>query len=581
MKSLKFFRFFFVLNFFWSPLTLSDSFEFNSYNNHGIIGLINTPSARLYNEGTFGVTVYDGTPDQKITITAAPYDWLEASFFYSNIQGKPYPGYEYQDYKDKGFNFKIRIKEEGNLPAIAIGVNDIAGSGFFSSEYLVASYGIENLDFHLGLGWGTLNSSDKSFKNPLNFIHESFSNRPSYIEQEGGQFQLSRYFSGEVSPFYGISYAINENFIFKLEQDTTKTDGIIEYDSPSKRQSLGLEYKINRNFTIGLSRERNNFYSIKFTYQKNANTPSNRYKYESAPENKSLNKYGKLINNLNKNGIGVNKIYETAESIGLELTQFSHPNLDLIEEILYIAKADSGITKDLKKQYMIADLEAYSEIDNEYIKNSKLIYERERQQNFITNTKLNIRPFLAAREGFLKASVLVENNSEYIIKDNFFFASNIKYSIKDNFNDLFLPPIDTFPAQVRSDIKDYLRRLENRFVIGRAQFDYHLSPKKDHHVMLTAGILEEMFNGYGFEYLYFNSKKSYAYGFELFDVKKRDYDLRFGTLDYRTTTGHINFYYRNYNIIPFDAKISYGKYLAGDIGSTFELSRTFWRRQFW
>ena len=39
--------------------------------------------------------------------------------------------------------------------------------------------------------------------------------------------------------------------------------------------------------------------------------------------------------------------------------------------------------------------------------------------------------------------------------------------------------------------------------------------------------------------------------------------------------GSINFYYRNYNTIPFDAKISYGEYLAGDIGTTFELSRRF------
>ena len=93
--------------------------------------------------------------------------------------------------------------------------------------------------------------------------------------------------------------------------------------------------------------------------------------------------------------------------------------------------------------------------------------------------------------------------------------------------------------------------------------------------MFTAGILEEMFNGYGFEYLYFMPRKNYAYGFELFNVQKRDYELRFGTLDYKQTTGHLNLYYRNYGRIPFDAKISYGEYLAGDEGVTFEFSRSF------
>ena len=93
--------------------------------------------------------------------------------------------------------------------------------------------------------------------------------------------------------------------------------------------------------------------------------------------------------------------------------------------------------------------------------------------------------------------------------------------------------------------------------------------------MLTAGVLEEMFSGYGLEFLHFDSKKNYAYGFEIFDAYKRDYKLNFDLLDYKVTTGHLNFYYRNYDYIPFDAKVSYGKYLAGDIGGTLEFSRTF------
>ena len=90
--------------------------------------------------------------------------------------------------------------------------------------------------------------------------------------------------------------------------------------------------------------------------------------------------------------------------------------------------------------------------------------------------------------------------------------------------------------------------------------------------MLTAGILEEMFSGYGFEYLRFEQEKNFAYGF---NVKKRDYKMQFGHLNYETTTGHFNFYYRNYDFIPFDFKTSLGKYLAGDIGTTVELSRTY------
>ena len=102
----------------------SDSFTYNSFNNHGVVGLINMPTARFYDESSFGFTIYDGTPDQKITMTSFPFNWLEASFFYTKIQNKPYCNFEFdpvcnQDYKDKGFNFKLRVKEEGVFPAIA------------------------------------------------------------------------------------------------------------------------------------------------------------------------------------------------------------------------------------------------------------------------------------------------------------------------------------------------------------------------------------------------------------------------------------------------------------------------------
>ena len=93
--------------------------------------------------------------------------------------------------------------------------------------------------------------------------------------------------------------------------------------------------------------------------------------------------------------------------------------------------------------------------------------------------------------------------------------------------------------------------------------------------MITGGILEDMFSGYGGEYLYFKNDKNYAIGFEAFHVKKRDYSMQFKTLDYTNTTYSINFYYRNFKHIPFDTKISYGEYLAGDKGATFELSRSF------
>lgn len=564
-----------LLTFFFHTIS-ADSFFYNSYNNHGVLGLINIPTARIYDEGGFGVTLYDGTPDQKLTITSSPYSWLETSFFYTNIQGKPYGNGYKQDYKDKGFNLKIKLKDEGKLPALAIGVYDIAGTGYYASEYLVASYGIKNLDIHFGLGWGALNGTE-DYKNPLISIDNRFSYRPEAYAEQGGQFQPSRYFSDKtVSPFFGLAYSLNDSILLKLERDTTLTPGEIGFEEASTRISYGLDYKFNKNFTIGLAKERNNFYSLRFIYKQDASSSKNQYKYKKARKEKNDTKYDHLIKNLESNGLGVNKIVEGADNIGIEITQFSHPNLNIINDIVKRATAESNIDKNVKTELRIADLKASSEFTNDLEKeDTKLIYERKKTRNFYSSNKISFRPFLASREGFFRYAILAENNSEYIIKDNFFFSSNIKYSIYDNFDDLVIPPQTTYPAQVRSDVKDYLRTGFDHPIIGRAQFDYHKTLSTNNHLMFTGGILEEMFSGYGFEYLYFNNKKNYAFGFEIFDVVKRDYEMRLGTTDYKNITGSINFYYRNYKFLPFDAEISYGEYLAGDIGTSIELSRSY------
>lgn len=559
-----------------STFAYTDSFENNYYNNHGSVGLINIPTARFFDEEVHGINFYNGTPDQKITLTSSPYDWLEASFFYTNIQGKPYPGYEYQDYKDKGFNIKVRLKKEGYLPAVAIGLNDFAGTGYYSSEYIVSSYGIKNVDFHFGIGWGQLNG-DESFKNPLSYVSKKFNNRPTNVTNKGGSFNPDQYFSGaKASLFYGISYKLKNNLFFNLEKDPTKIDGPrMPYPQKKNQFSYGLKYKLSNNFDISLSRERGSYFSMKFTYKNNPKASFKNYEYKKAETRLNDSSVTKLIKNLRKNGIGVNKITETSRSLGLELTQFIHADIALVEQIIKEASRDSGINKSIKKDIKIADLVAVKEIDESFNRNAKTIYERKASKSFNTNTFARFQPFLASREEFFKGAFLIENNSEFVLRDNLFFNSNLKYSLADNFDDLRFPPVDTYPAQVRSDIKQYLKNMDKGILIGRAQLDYHLTPKQNHHLMITGGILEDMFSGVGFEYLYFKQNTNYSFGLEAFNVQKRDYDWGLGHLDYSNNLVTANFYYRNYGTIPFDMKFSAGEYLAGDIGSTIEFSRTF------
>ena len=368
----------------------ADSFDNNQYNNHGIVGLINTPTARSYDEGVHGVTIYGSDIDQKITVTSNPYDWFEASVFYMNTELEPTcrgigDQVFCQGYKDKGFNVKFRLKEEGNLPAIAIGLMDFAGTGIYSSEYIVSSYGIGNLDMHFGLGWGQLSGTDKTIKNPLGYLKESFYDRQGGYSGEGGQLNLGKYFSGEqAAPFYGVSYKYKEKFLLQLEKDTTQMfDASLLYPERESDFTFGFKYSITDNFTIGLSHERGSYSSFTFVYKNNPSRSFKKYEYRQAEVAEDDNKYEQLINNLQENDIGVRKVTETSRSIGLDLTQFVHSDIRLIEDIVSQAARDAGIKKDIKTDLNVAGLKAVTELDEEFQKNANVIYERDLNKRLI------------------------------------------------------------------------------------------------------------------------------------------------------------------------------------------------------
>ena len=99
--------------------------------------------------------------------------------------------------------------------------------------------------------------------------------------------------------------------------------------------SFGIDYKLNSNFSIGLGFERGNHASLNLIYKVDSISDRNKFKYKKAKYDKNDQRYKKFIKNLENNGIGVSKIYENSQKIGLEITQYIHPNLNTIEEIIH------------------------------------------------------------------------------------------------------------------------------------------------------------------------------------------------------------------------------------------------------
>ena len=69
-----------------------------------------------------------------------------------------------------GSTFICDTLDEGTyFPAISLGLRDFIGTGWYSSEYIVATKNAGNLEITAGLGYGRI-AGRNSFPNPLSLL---------------------------------------------------------------------------------------------------------------------------------------------------------------------------------------------------------------------------------------------------------------------------------------------------------------------------------------------------------------------------------------------------------------------------
>ena len=98
-------------------------------------------------------------------------------------------------------------------------------------------------------------------------------------------------------------------------------------------------------------------------------------------------------------------------------------------------------------------------------------------------------------------------------------------------------------------------------------------PGTNLYARVSAGYLERMYGGISTEVLWKPVTSRLGLGAEANYVRQRDYDQRFGFRDYSVFTGHASAYLEMGR--GYLGQIHMGRYLAGDVGATFVLDRTF------
>ena len=613
-----------------SSLSLSSSIDdyfpsnpFPSSSNLGETGLINMPSARHMEGGVLKLGISASYPNEYTTMVAAPFDWLEAAYRYTEIKTVKYGQSWFsgnQTDKDKAFDFKIRlIKESTYLPNVSFGIRDLGGTGRFSSEYLVASKRFGRLDASLGVGWGVL-GADANIRNPLISIHDSFKDRSFHNDAGdlGGQFSYNTWFSGQrAAIFGGIEYLLPKyGLSLKLEYDTSNPD-IASAGLPVKvdsRINAGIFYSLGQWIDLGLSYERGSQFTFSFYLKGNYGKkdlipkldkpknviPLNMEQKKRVLENPEIF-YRSLNLSLRDENLFIqgSTMHSDAIDVAISQTRFrsnvrtvgrtarivSALSPDSIETLkISVMNGDTEVMdvslnrKELNKlnqgSISVNEMLTYTDVSSN---SSDPVYKRSEFQPKVNFPEVfwkmtpALRHQIGGPEAFYLGQLWWKVNTTIKFRRNLSVYSTLGFDIYNNFNELNNPSYSSI-AHVRSDIQSYLKEGKNN--LARLKLEYLWSPYKDVFARFDFGLLEEMFGGYGGELLYRPFGSDFMVSVMLHKVKQRGYKQRFSFRDYETTTGFLQFY-KDFNRYKITSQVLIGKYLAGDKGITLDLSREF------
>tara|TARA_B100000989_G_scaffold298786_1_gene289838 strand:+ start:15534 stop:17513 length:1980 start_codon:yes stop_codon:yes gene_type:complete len=571
----------FKIKLLYTLIGLSFSLLSSNYALNSGSGYILTPNANLQKEGNIALNISYYEPLNRIALIASPFDWMEASIFYTDVNVHKYAPNLDQSYKDKGFNIKFLLKEQGNFPSLAIGFDDIAGTSIFKGEYLVSTMKYESFEYSLGYGfgyYGTRGNIKNIFRN---------GERDKWNQSTGGQINFNDMFNGKTSLFGAFKKTFQ-----KIELDLT-----VEYDGslhntaidqipgfarylPKSRYNFAINKKLN-NFNFSLSKIKGRTIAYQLTYQRNIKDSK---KTEYSSQNLSKNKsYTEILNKLANNNIYLQKANFTKDkkTLDIEIVQNAYFNQ---ESLLKNISKDLRGDDDLEITYRVRNgaLELYEAKSATHNNKLELKPFKDAEYEFLPNIPYPILSYnfdtrvvshVGSPSGFYYGGIEGILSFTSILNDNTELKSLIKAPIYNNFSSLDYDPNKTEIPQVRTDIQFYLKN--QGIVIEELKLNKFLNFKNNHYAFFSIGHLEQMFSGIHTEYLYRPFESLFSLGFEISAVKKRDYDQKILSFNkFKTLTGHFNFYLmepKNRILAHF----SYGKYLARDYGYTLDISRRF------
>ena len=572
--------------------------------NFGLPGIIDLPTAKRFPDGELVITQQLHKSLARSGIAFQAFPPVSFSFRYTGhgINGGEAYG---RINHDRSFDAHISILDEGTYtPAISLGLRDFIGTGWYSSEYIVGTKSIHNLELTAGLGFGRL-AGRNSFSNPFGAFSSKFESRQASRQSgdRGGTLGNINWFQGDASVFYGIQYYVSDKITISSEFTPDLMSRESSYLDIKSPWNFGASYKFNDYVNLSAQYLHGSQVSIKAHMSINperppllggkelAPVPMRLRGKDALPINKSneaiIRKvlkvdhfeihYLKFKNDTVSIGVTNTKFRSTAQAVGRVASTLQRFTADDVEfahisfhyKNLQTATFLVNLTKITSEQF---DPTSNTKSDPAILAIDIDALQPEKKSQLFT---WGLGPYFAHRlfnpDLPLSMETGIEVEASYKITNALKVSGALRKSILTNLTDnnrrsnSNLPRVQSdWPLYDIAGQSGHIHELTLSYVKNLAPGLYGRA-----HV----GLLEPFFAGVGAEILYKPAQWPIGIGVDVHRVRNRDYDMRFNLLDYETTVGHLTFYYDAGGM--FDVEVNAGRYLAGDWGATTTISRKF------
>lgn len=552
----------------------------------GALGLNTVPNARMDPAGTVRASVGTADPFIHSTLGVQVTDPLWIGIRHTS---------EISSLRDDakrlmpGVDLKLRLRPESAYkPAVSLGFQSAFGHKRMAGEYVVVSKRFDAIDISGGIGWGVYGSADH-VKNPFPSIFSSFERK----RDEDGESPSTPadWFAGKAGFFAGFDYQT------PIDSVTVKADF-------SADESQKSPWSVSVNYTprpwISASVGAIGTDTVMARLSLSGVLSSWPWRAGEIPAAIAMQPYRAgayspqdMVNEASRHGYAMTAPSGEDKAARVSLKLDAAAPLTIGQALRAIANHAGHEAETLSVAPSVYGLKgpvitvARRDLEQMSVRQQGSVEEIWRNTDFNLKTPRTDLPFEDRR--FLRLMIdeqasLSEEDSGILHRTAIIgeyrrpvFASaygvsalrlNL-FSNLDELNDYRLRSL----APVRGDVDLFARR---GIAVDRMYVRNLYSFTPEWHTSVMTGYVEEMYSATGGEVLYRPFGKTWAMGADAYIAAKRDPATAFnlGLAQTAVLTGHVTGYYE-WQDEDITLSLSAGRYLAGDMGATFQIDNRF------